>query len=297
MQRFNIMRLTNYLTEETLEDIEQEKKLVNEMIETLEHDCSEIISVYKKANGFLYRGSKKSIKMYDYITPRPDRQPKDTPQIYHDMIDDIFKKKYGWRARSEGVFASGEVMAKEYGKAYLFFPVNGYKYLWSEKIQDLYSDVVENFDLFTNEHWAEWSEEYGYKTGNGHWIGDNDGEYKTINDITKISDWTETKNWVENGRDIFSVKFKDAVWIGFTWEPEIYYDVWLTDHEEELFYKYLTDKLDINTYENTNLEQCIRKNQIDYNQREAMFKCKGYYLVNTGTTYIKSVRNYFGIFK
>ena len=58
---------------------------------------------------------------------------------WHKELDKLFLEKFGWRARSEGVFA--QALPKYYSNPYLFFPAGSYKYVWSPKIQDLYREV------------------------------------------------------------------------------------------------------------------------------------------------------------
>lgn len=73
------------------------------------------------------------------IQPRKDREPLDMPVAVHDDLDRLFKKKFGWFVRSEGVFVTPSPLnAYGYGKACIFFPIGNYKYVWSPKIEDLY---------------------------------------------------------------------------------------------------------------------------------------------------------------
>ncbi len=77
---------------------------------------------------------------------RKNRKPLDTPIKLHNILDKMFQKKFGWKARSEGVFAAGKWYfsgSKDtyYGDTYLFFPIGNFKYVWSPKIDDLYEDL------------------------------------------------------------------------------------------------------------------------------------------------------------
>lgn len=87
-----------------------------------------------------------------------DRTPSDVGMKIHNKYDELFYEKFGRKARSEGVFASG-YKRKSYGKSYMFFPVNGYKFIWSPAIFDLYTsrfnfitNVVEGFRTYTDEN-------------------------------------------------------------------------------------------------------------------------------------------------
>ena len=56
-------------------------------------------------------------------------------------LDKVFKNKFGWKARSEGVFSVGDKSSTFlYGRPFYFFPIGRYKYLWSTHIGDLFCD-------------------------------------------------------------------------------------------------------------------------------------------------------------
>lgn len=85
------------------------------------------------------RGTKKNIMMGAQIfTSRQDRRPQDMPIEIHNKYDELFLEKFGWKARSEGVFVAGGDRTS-YGTPFFFFPVNGYKFIWSPAIFDLYT--------------------------------------------------------------------------------------------------------------------------------------------------------------
>jgi hypothetical protein len=93
--------------------------------------------------GFLYRGSKKRFETnIERFSSRTDRRPVDMSLTKHEILDRIFEKKFGWKARSGGVFCSGHPsIAARYGTPYLFFPIGEYKYIWSPEIRDLYDYI------------------------------------------------------------------------------------------------------------------------------------------------------------
>lgn len=113
----------------------------DENIAALIHkECSEF---FKETNGLrLFRGTKRNIAAFEKIRPRQDRQPKDTPQVIHEYLDKWFQKKFGWKARSEGVFVSPRSdQTEHYGAPYWFIPCNGYKYVYSPKIWDIVAEL------------------------------------------------------------------------------------------------------------------------------------------------------------
>lgn len=103
-------------------------------------ECSEICYEYTMTNAFLYRGSH-PYDSFDKIIPRMDRKPMNTNPEVSAMFDEEFEKLFGWKPRSEGVFCTGRNVRSElYGDPYIVFPKNGYQFIWSKRINDLYID-------------------------------------------------------------------------------------------------------------------------------------------------------------
>lgn len=128
------MRLKNYINEDVL--------LADDVFGILKKDCPQTLKILSKSNFayFIYRASKKTVGTIEKITPRNNRIPKDMPTKLHNLIDNLFKKKFGWKARSVGVFAASQYFNNfnEYGTEYLFFPIGQFKFVWSPEIKDLY---------------------------------------------------------------------------------------------------------------------------------------------------------------
>ena len=143
------MRLKSYISENR--DLR--------IAETISRECSDILSISRhspsKNTLVLFRGSKKPLlNGAQRYTPRQDRRPTDMPTEIHEMYDKLFYEKFGWHARSEGVFAcGGERMS--YGKNAFFFPANGFKFVWSPKIFDVYTSMYK-----TKEHVEEGFDSY-----------------------------------------------------------------------------------------------------------------------------------------
>lgn len=135
------MRFQEYLTEEY--DVDQ-------VLEMVERNCSDIFNIMKDARNALWRGitQEPSSNIIEMV-PRTDRKPKDTKQWLHDKLDDAFKEKFGWRVRSEGIFAtSSSNMADQFGKSHMFFPFDGFKYVWSIDVHDLTERFINvNYNL------------------------------------------------------------------------------------------------------------------------------------------------------
>ncbi|MFW6129886.1 MAG: hypothetical protein ACOC56_01805 [Atribacterota bacterium] len=122
------MRLEQYLTESKENKIEEIKSI-------LKKNCMGFINEISKGDRLLYRSVKKDIKHYRIIIPRRNRIPLDTSLTLHNMADKLFKKKFGWKVRSEGVFTK-RIEDTFYGTPYIFFPLGKYKYVWSDLVVD-----------------------------------------------------------------------------------------------------------------------------------------------------------------
>ena len=142
------MKFTRYINESIqpehrstpniLADIHK-KEVCKGFIETIKKDCTIFLEDTKDCKSWLVRWTSKPIMGLQKFVPRADRKPTDTPQWLHDYMDKLFYKKFGWKARSEGVFAitvKGTVQNFELHNP--IFPIGKYKYIWSPDVTDLY---------------------------------------------------------------------------------------------------------------------------------------------------------------
>ena len=130
------MRLHNYLTEYT----------DNNLYVGLNQNCQE----FKKSCDInkdisthtLYSGRNHDIETYIVKVPRSDRKPKDMQPYLHEILNNVFEEIFGWKARSEGLFVTTQIsIANSYGQPYIIVPFDGFKFIWSAKISDLYNSV------------------------------------------------------------------------------------------------------------------------------------------------------------
>ena len=137
------MRLNNYLNEE-------------DEVSDIQIKCSKILYLYTKQHNYFYRGTR-NLSRKKLIMTRKDRKPLQTNPDVHELLDNMFYEKFGWKVRSEGVFATSyESDAKIYNAFIpipqnnppndppVFVPVNGFKYIWSPRVRDLYIYLVDN---------------------------------------------------------------------------------------------------------------------------------------------------------
>jgi hypothetical protein len=138
------MRLNNYLNENTTFQDEFIYKLLKKY-------CSEYLEIVKDSR-FLFRGTRDIVIPGKAIKPRIDRKPKDMDYNIHELYDKAFYDKFGWKARSEGVFATTDHYDVKiaYGTPYYFWPFDGFKFIWSNRIKDLYNYTVFEINDFSD---------------------------------------------------------------------------------------------------------------------------------------------------
>ncbi len=136
----------------------------------------------------LWRGTKHRIKDIKKLTSRVDRRPLDTPKEVHDWFDDAFKKEFGWKPRSSGVFTCPSKFHVEvFGKPYLIYPINGYKYIWSKHISDL-TNYLENIRILVQ------------PTERNHQLGENWYDKKILKEYTEATMSLYTDKNLKNSR-------------------------------------------------------------------------------------------------
>jgi hypothetical protein len=107
-----------------------------EMLEMIKRDCGPFL----KSKFIFFRGVEgMSDEMFAKRSSRRDRAPRDMPPEIHEVLNQAFKKKFGWAARSEGTFATQVVGdTYDYGLPHMFFPIGNFKYVWSPNYDDIY---------------------------------------------------------------------------------------------------------------------------------------------------------------
>ena len=155
-------------------------------------ECKPYLTEIKKNNKdmkMLLRGMN---ERGDFTTRRvrEDRSPKDMPYEWHEAFDEWFKGEFGWNARSAGLFCTGkESIASGYNdQIYYIFPIGRYKYIWSDEISDLYTQIssgdgdkyLEPDESILSAWEDEWEEQYndpdnenGEWDYEGTWYGEN----------------------------------------------------------------------------------------------------------------------------
>lgn len=251
------MRLKAYLNESytTTEDV----------INMIKNNCLRSYLVQTKGR-FLYRGMR-TVRDIEEVKPRTDRYPKDMPGDLHDKLDDLFKRKFRWKARSEGVFVTGNIReAREYGTECIFFPIGKFEYIWSSRVDDLYSKLEDEKYLEAPEDIyigrEDWFHKYGEESTSGQWKF-RGKLYDRTADI-----YDDPNN---DDEDLKQNIERNAEWI-----PDMSYEEYrqLTQDTYDKNRDICISDL-VKTYTNTGLMKALKSNN------EIMFKCKSYYAVDT----------------
>lgn len=149
------MRLEQYLTENSIfrytnDPLWYSNKITKYelmshtvLIPKLKKECGKYINDIKGTSPF-WRGMRKATQPYkdtslEKRTPRKSRRPLDTDRAWTLAADDYFDDKFGWRPRTQGVFATKDVgFARGYGAAFMMFPIGDYEYIWSPNVSDFW---------------------------------------------------------------------------------------------------------------------------------------------------------------
>ena len=255
------MRLIKYINEENKD---------NPVLEIIKKECSEILNVYEKVGLVLYRGLKdiaykKEISNNIYkVTPRKDRVPKDTHIFHQEKIDNLFYKKFGWKPRAEGVFATQtKSQTVQYGASGIFLPVNGYKYIWSPKYKDLYSDFFEHLNSKYNPH-----------NFTGNWIEINNKGRKKYAELGYYENYKKHKfigKLVYGAHLMAEVETTDGKKVKLTYTPNTSEEDFHNSQEKDM------EKV-VASYKDTGIKELLTMNGY-----EIMFKCDSYYWIYVGT--------------
>jgi len=136
------MRLNNYLTEFKVIKMEDTLTL-------LKRNCSEYIRELRSGKNFFIRENNKFVIYSEddviLLPPREDRAPRDMNPYLHNEMNNLLKAKFGWKPRSEGLFVWVTPQNKNFKRnsfeeteKRLIFPTDGYKYVYSKSIFDIF---------------------------------------------------------------------------------------------------------------------------------------------------------------
>jgi hypothetical protein len=150
----------------------------------IEKHCQEFLQSARKAKTLLYRGMHVKTQKAFIGHPRADREPVDTSEETQAMVDNALSKA-GFKAlRGNSLFTSADLgVAEQYGKAFAIFPMDGFKFTWSTKYNDFYSDFISKLEDSADLNYSATIEQIDY-------------EFSIIEDRTSER-FYNTQNWNE----------------------------------------------------------------------------------------------------
>ena len=106
-------------------------------------NCKPVWEEMKRTGVVLYRGTKNFPGNIIKRNVRMDRTPLHTNKPLHELMDKLFKKAFGWAARSSALFATNNRnISSIFGDVYcVCLPVGKIEMLVNPKISDLYSNI------------------------------------------------------------------------------------------------------------------------------------------------------------
>ena len=140
------MRLQRHLTEaDKYDDGYIGKKVIMPMlIKNSKPFLREFLKSQRKS-GFkwFWRGTNRQVTEIGEVRRRKNRKPVDMPLKLHELLDFKFFQKFKWPVRSEGIFTVPDAASTfPYGAyAYAFFPIGKYRYVWSDRVADLFAEM------------------------------------------------------------------------------------------------------------------------------------------------------------
>lgn len=157
-------------------------------------NCSDFLTAidYEIDRHVLLRGlSSRNIPEVFELSLLQDREkPRDTPRVIHDEVNNWFIQEYGIPYRTEAIFCTGsKKMALEYSPSVVaIIPYDGYEFIYSNTIKDLYRSIEFNSPLLSMVN----TKEYTYLELNREVdILLHSGEYSNTNIIDAIHSDTE----------------------------------------------------------------------------------------------------------
>ena len=164
------------------------------LVKNIEKECSQVVSVYRKAGMVLFRGSR-DMPVAFVGRSWTKRKPRNSLHKIQEIYDDILKKK-GFKAlRSNSIFTTADKhQTEEYGTAYIIFPKNGFSFHWNQFWKDLTLDRPDEFfDIGYLENIMNEVGEWMYdKTGKEFYLGH---PYEVVNDLESLIKKIKATKW------------------------------------------------------------------------------------------------------
>jgi len=115
---------------------------LEEAKEILRTRCQKGLHAMKLADRLLYRGVRHREDIFVGSSPH-DRDPRNTDKGTQYEVDKLLDRSGFSTLRSNSIFCTGRrTAAAYYGPTYAIFPYDGFKFLWSKRIVDLFDSPI-----------------------------------------------------------------------------------------------------------------------------------------------------------
>jgi hypothetical protein len=115
---------------------------VDALVKTIAKECSQVISVYRKTDTVLLRGTNGKPKAFMGRSWN-NREPKDSSTDAQKLYDMALKSMGFTALRSNSIFTTSDTgQASNYGDVYYIFPKNGFAFHWTPGNPDLVLDSI-----------------------------------------------------------------------------------------------------------------------------------------------------------
>lgn len=134
--------------------------------------CKESLAAMRYVGEFLYRGSiNKDFTAFKGIS-RNNRRPLSTNARHQVLIDEMLSQSGFTALRSNSIYCTSSAFEASYysksvGATYMIFPIDGFKYTWSEYSGDLYALMnAADYRMLENREFDKFMEKFKFrKTG------------------------------------------------------------------------------------------------------------------------------------
>lgn len=129
-----------------------ETEVFNEALDYIGKHCNSFLKEAMAGGKFMWSG-RRNVDNWFIGQVRKDRKPVDSSQRVHKLMDDLFLRKFGFRARSNAVFCTGSTSTTSYyGNTYSIWPVGDYRFVYSPDVRDIAVELENIEDLYNQEH-------------------------------------------------------------------------------------------------------------------------------------------------
>ena len=108
----------------------------------MKKDCAYFLKCRGTSKKLFYRGDNKASDDFSINNHIVRDFPRDTPRIVHAAVNNFFKEKFNWPARTDGLFVTAkEKTASTYGVLTTIFPIGNFE--WICNTNPAYRDIFQ----------------------------------------------------------------------------------------------------------------------------------------------------------